>query len=495
MASNPHPTRYPDSFDFQGFNAPVRMEVAIDNLPVDGEIPQEIDGAFFRAVADPAQIPFVPEDTMLSGDGMVSRFRIKGNVVDFAIRYVQTPRYLAEKKARRALFGAYRNPYTDDPSVRGIDRTVANTTPIWHAGRLFMTKEDGLAYEIDPETLETIGRWDYHGAFRSQTMTAHVRIDPDTGEMFFFGYEAGGLATRDVAYAMADKDGNLVFERWFEAPYCAMLHDFAITERYAVFPIFPTTADLDRIKAGGAHWIHEPEGQSWIGIMPRYGDPAEMRWFKGPIGASAFHIMNAFDDGDQVQLDLNVMETNVFPFIRAASGIDKSPAEMRASLVRWTFDMAGGGDSYVERVIGPPGDMPRVAACDIGRAYRVGYYATFNPKLGPPNIHGVVGAGFNALLRIEVGNGRIEALALAPDQSVSEPIHIPARDPAHEGWLAFIVDTHSTMSSELWLTEAENPARGPIARIKLPVRLRPQIHGWWVPAEELAASPHRISQA
>lgn len=484
-------TRYPDSFDFQGFNAPIRMEFSIDNLPVEGSIPDEIDGAFFRAVPDPAHPPMGEEDTMLSADGMVSRFRIHGNAVDFAIRYVQTERYLAERKARRALFGAYRNPYTDDPSVKRIDRSVANTTPVWHAGRLFMTKEDSLAYEVDPETLETIGRWNYHGALRSQTMTAHVRIDPDTQEMFFFGYEAAGLATPDVSYAIADKTGRLISEKWFKAPYCAMLHDFAISQRFAIFPVFPTTADLDRIKAGGAHWIHEPDGQSWIGIMPRYGDPAEMRWFKGPVGASGYHIMNAFDEGDLVHVDLNVMETNVFPFIRAASGIEGDLSQMRASLVRWTFDMAGDGDGYSERVIGPPGDMPRTAASDQGRPYRVGYYATLDPQLGPPNIHGVVGAGFNSLLRIEVGNGRIDQLALAPYQSVSEPIHIPAQDPQHEGWLAMIVDDHRDMSSELWLVEAEHPAAPPIAKVRMPVRLHPQIHGWWVTAAELDAAAAR----
>jgi len=41
------------------------------------------------------------------------------------------------------LFGKYRNPFTDRPEAGGVDRTVANTTPVWHAGRLLMTKEDG----------------------------------------------------------------------------------------------------------------------------------------------------------------------------------------------------------------------------------------------------------------------------------------------------------------------------------------------------------------
>jgi carotenoid cleavage dioxygenase len=212
--------------------------------------PPEIDGAFFRAVPDPAHAPMYEDDIALSGDGMISKFTIQAGKVDYAIRYVETARYLAERTARRALFGQYRNPFTDDASVAGQDRTVANTTPVWHAGRLFMTKEDGLAYEIDPVTLDTRGRWDFYGALKSETFTAHPRIDPETGEMFFFGYEAGGLCSTDVAYAIADADGNLVSEQWFQQPYCSTIHDFTITRHYAIFPIFPTTADLDRLKAG-----------------------------------------------------------------------------------------------------------------------------------------------------------------------------------------------------------------------------------------------------
>lgn len=485
---------WPNSFDFHGFNEPLGVEWSANNLEVEGDIPSEIDGAFYRAGADPAHVPFLKNDTYLSGDGVVSRFRIVGNQVDFAHRYVRTERYEAEKAARRALFGAYRNPYTDDPSVAGMDRTVANTTPIWHAGRLFLAKEDGLAYEVNPETLETIGRWDYHGALKSETMTAHVRIDPDTGEMFFFGYEAGGLASRHVAYCIADKDGNLVSEQWFEAPYCSMMHDFVVTEHYVLFPVFPTIADLDRIKAGGPHWVHHPDEVTWVGIMPRYGKVEEMRWVAGPKGLSGYHMMNGFDEKSSgsslVHIDLNVMETNIFPFIRAASGLDASPAEIRAAMVRWTFDMDNLDKGWTAEEIGPPGDMSRTAAKDQCRPYRIGYYATYDPEVGPPLIHSVVGAGFNSVLRIDLATRAIQALPLGADRSVNEPIHIASSQPGHEGWLAAIVDTHSTMTSELWFLEAQNIAAGPIARVKLPVRLRPQIHGTWVPAQQLEKAVH-----
>jgi carotenoid cleavage dioxygenase len=491
---------FPNTPEFTGLNTPVRLEWEHFDLEVEGEIPAEIEGAFFRAVPDPAYPPLFEDDTALSGDGMLSRFLFRAGHVEHAIRYVRTARWLAEHRAGKALFGRYRNPFTDEAAVRGVDRTVANTTPVWHAGRLFMTKEDGRAYEMNPHTLETIGSWDYHGALRSETMTAHVRIDPETGEMFFFGYEAGGLCSKDVAYCIADKDGNLRSEQWFEAPYCALMHDFAITEKYAVFPIFPTTADLDRLKAGGVHWVHQPDLESWIGIMPRYGKVEEMRWFKGPKGVSVFHVANAFDDGDKVHVDLCISETNAFPFIRAASGIQMNQWEIQGSFARWTLDLARNSDEIDERPLGPPGDLPRVRDADQGRPYGVTWYLSMNPQGGPPLSGGPVGTAFNALLQLDPQSGRIEMMGLPPGHAINEPVHIPSRSEGHAGWLLTVIDREigeNQYRSELWIVDAGRIAAGAVAKVGIPVQLRPQVHGWWVPAEQLekAAAPREAVAA
>ena len=488
---------FPDTLHFSGLNAPVRQEVSIKNLDVEGEIPAEIEGAFFRAVPDPAHAPLDPDDIILSGDGMVSRFLFQDGHVDYAIRYVRTARFQAEDAARHALFGKYRNPYTDDPSVKGIDRTVANTTPIWHAGRLLMTKEDGRAYEVDPHTLETIGQWDFGGRLRSETMTAHARIDAQTGEMFFFGYEAGGLCSLDVAYCIADADGDLVSEQWFEQPYCSSIHDFAITEHHAIFPVFPTTVDDERLRNGGDHWVHEQDRESWVGIMPRYGRVSEMRWFRGPKGVSAYHIVNAFSDGDLVHMDVCLSDTNAFPFIRASSGLDIPQWEVGGGLIRWTFDLSRPGEDFEQRHIGPPGDLPRVRDADQGRPYRAAWYLSVNPDGPPPLPGGPVGATFNTLLRIEPGNGRLEALPLEPGMALNEPAFVPARDPDHEGWLLTVVDRAEgdDFRSELWIIDAGAVAKGPVARVKVPVRLRPQVHGTWVPADQLAHAKASLQAA
>jgi carotenoid cleavage dioxygenase-like enzyme len=136
---------YPQTPEFTGLNTPVVEEYSLSNLAVEGTIPPEVEGVFFRATPDPAFPTFIPDDTLLSGDGMISALRISGGTASFDMRYVQTARHKAEVAAGKALFGRYRNPYTDDASVAGMDRTVANTTPVWHAGKLLMTKEDGRA--------------------------------------------------------------------------------------------------------------------------------------------------------------------------------------------------------------------------------------------------------------------------------------------------------------------------------------------------------------
>jgi len=480
---------FPRTIHFVGLNTPVRMEASIRNLPVIGRIPPDINGAFFRAVPDPAVPPMFDDDIVLSGDGMVARFAIADGAVDYDIRYVHTARYLAERKARKALFGQYRNPFTDDPSVADVDRTVANTTPVWHAGRLFMTKEDGRAYEINPHTLETIGSWDYYGALRSQTMTAHPRVDPNTGEMFFFGYEAGGLCTPDVAYCIADAEGNLVSEQWFQQPYLSTIHDFAITERHAVFPIFPTIADIDRLKAGGPHWAHQQDLDSWVGIMPRYGKVDEMRWFRGPKGVSAFHIVNAFTEGDLVHLDLCLTNTNAFAFMREAGGVNIMQWDIQGGLTRWTFDLSREGETFETRVVGPPGDMPRIRDVDQGQPYAQVWYGTMNLQNMPPLPGGPVGSAFNALLRVDPRNGHVEQLSLDPMMAINEPVHVPAADPAHDGWLLAVTDRmtgEDAFDSELWIIDAGNISAGPIARIPMPIRMRAQVHGSWVSAAQLA---------
>ena len=477
-----------------GINAPVGEEYDIEGLEVEGDIPVDIEGTFFRAVPDPAYPPYMEDNgAIISGDGTVSAIRLRDGKVSCSMRFVQTERHKAEDAAGEALFGIYRNPFTDKPEVEGVDRTVANTTPVWHAGRLLMSKEDGRPYQVDPHTLETIGSYDFGGKLRSETVSAHVRVDPDTGEMFSFGYEADGLASTKVSYLVVDREGELVSEQWFDVPYCALMHDFVITQNYVLFPVYPTTADLDRLKAGGDHWVHEMDRDSWVGVMPRYGDVSEMRWFRGPKGVFCFHMLNAFEDADgRIQFDQCLADANPFPFIQRASGLNIPPEQLNGRLARWTIDVSNGADTVTETVIGPPGDLPMLPAKFQGRPQTHAWMPTMNPDMqGPPVLGGPVGVMFNLLLRLDFTGGPPQAFALPPGACLNEPVHVPAEDPAHGGWLLSVVQQQTgpeDFDNSLYILEADNLGAGPIAKVAIPRRLRSQVHGWWVSSEQLATA-------
>ncbi len=145
--------KFPTSPSYTGFHAPSRLEADIHDLEVEGEVPRDINGAFYRVAPDPQLPPRLGDDIWFNGDGMISMFRFENGRIDFKQRRARTDKFVLEERAGHALFGAYRNPLTDDPSVEGRYRGTANTNVLMYGGQLLALKEDSPALAMDPVTL------------------------------------------------------------------------------------------------------------------------------------------------------------------------------------------------------------------------------------------------------------------------------------------------------------------------------------------------------
>lgn len=479
---------FPDTPAFTGFNQPRRIEADVFDLEVEGEVPAALNGAFYRCGPDPRFPPRMGDDININGDGMVTCFRFRNGCVDFRSRYVRTEKYRLEAEARKALFGAYRNPYTDDPRVAGRDRTTANTNAVFHAGRLFALKEDGLPHELHPETLETLGRCDYGGRMHSLTATAHPKIDPVTGEMISHGYEARGLATRDVALQVMDSDGSLAREDFFLAPYVSFMHDWAVTDTHLVFPLWSTTADEVRMKAGGAHWMFEPDRELQIGIMRRDAEVNDMRWFRAPPSGVG-HILNAFSEGERVHVDLFVSERNQFPFIENADGAPFDRRRATPRLTRWIFDLAKPGNGFEAEILYD--DFMEMPTTDLRyqmHPYRHGYTTVVDMDR-PLNVAGTIGVGWNTLCHVDMTSGRQRRYYVGEKTTCQEPCFVPRSPDASEGdgyLLSVLTRFDDGIRSELAVLDAQHIDEGPLARIRMPFHLRAAVHGNWVSERSLA---------
>lgn len=486
-------TRFPDLPIYSGFDRPGRIEADLFELEVEGEIPLHLQGTFYRVAPEPQFPPRLGEDIVINGDGMISLFRFESGHVDFRSRYVRTEKFELERAARRSLFGAYRNPFTDDSSVRGRNRGTANTNVLMHGDRLLALKEDSPPIELDPDTLQTLGPWTDDGRLTSRTTTAHPKIDPETGEMVFFGFAAKGETTRDIAYYVADAHGRILREEWFEAPYAAEIHDFAVTRDHVLFAILPTTTSLERLREGGPHWLWDPTRQAEIAIFSRQEGVRSLRWFKGPP-RWLFHFFNAYSVGPKVIADACVSEAQTFPFMYPdTQGGAFDPAKAVPRITRWTFDLSSSGDMFEERTLWTHYcEFPRIDDRVAMAQHRYGFVVANEPARDFKG-GGLFGPAFNTIVRYDFATGATESFALDENSTAQEPVFVPRTPDAPEGdgYLLVLVNRFDTMLNDLLVLDTLKIVDGPIAVIKLPIRLRNGVHGNWVPQHLLDRSRRR----
>src|SRR4051812_10027939 len=273
-------------FFSSGNFAPIATEHDHADLPVRGALPPGLAGTLFRNGPNPQ---FAPPDPArhhwFLGDGMVHGFTLGGGRASWRNRWIRTDKFLAERAAGRALATGF-------TGARGLDipdTGLANTSLAWHAGRLLALEEAHLPWALDPGTLATRGVEDFGGLPRP--FTAHPKADPATGELVFFGYSTAGPLSAEMAWGTLSPAGAVTRYERFPVAYCAMVHDFAVTEHHVLFPLMPLTGSLPRAMRGGPAFAWEPGLGGHIGLLRRDAGGAPLAGF--PPGArSPFPLPN-----------------------------------------------------------------------------------------------------------------------------------------------------------------------------------------------------------
>lgn len=510
-------TKYPDSVAFQGFNTPSRLEGDIYELEVDGIVPSEINGTFYRIQPDHRFPPMFENDIHFNGDGNITAICLQDGHADFKQRYARTDRFKAETAARKSLFGKYRNPFTDNEAVKGVIRTAANTNILFWRGMLLATKEDGPPFAMDPVTLETIGRYDFEGQIRSPTFTAHPKFDPDTGEMVCFGYEAGGDghdASCDIVVYTVAANGKKTEETWYKAPFCGMIHDCGISKNYVVLPMTPLKCSIERMKAGGNHWAWDPNEDQWYGVVPRRGGKSEdIVWFRADNGEfsecrswqkiyspflSAFHghVAGCYeDDSGRINFDLTVADGNVFFFFPEEDAGNGSPAKrnnLKSETQRWLFDPKSPTGTRVTPTIvwNTSGEFSRIDDRYVTKGYNHFWQARIDSSreydfraCGPP-----AGGLFNCIGHYTWDERAEDVYWAGPKATFQEPTFIPKEGGGEgEGWIIALLNHLDVLRNDVVILDALKISSGPIATIHLPLKLRLGLHGNFVDHREIEA--------
>ncbi len=439
----------------EGNYAPVSEEVTLTDLPVVGQIPEELEGRLLRIGPNPIDSVDMENHHWFLGDGMVHGLRLQGGKAEW-----YRNRYVGSKRTVELL---------GKPEAGLVEGDIGpNTNVIGHAGSTFAIVEAGgkpveLTYEL--ETIRDNG----FGDSLLNGYTAHPKYDPLTGEMHALCYSWPGLVDQ-LQYVVVGPEGTMTKTVSITAPTMPMVHDMALTQKYAVVMDLPVAVDFDLAIAGSSfplRWFNDYNAR--VGLLPRDAeDESSIVWCEiDPC--YAFHPLNSFDTPDgKVIIDICVYKS-IFDSDRNGPFRDSLPW-----LERWTVDPA---TSRVHREVldEDTQEFPRVAGRVLNQEHRYGYTAGVVLD-GRDNVN------FDATHKHDFVNKTRETHDHGAGRQAGEPVFVSRKGATDEddGWIITTVFDSNENRSDVVILNAGDIAGDPAATIQLPVRIPHGFHGNWV---------------
>jgi carotenoid cleavage dioxygenase len=433
-----------------GAFAPVFDERDATDLKIEGVIPRALHGVFMRNGPNPQFAPDAHYTYRFDGTGMVHGLYLENGRARYRNRWVRTKELLEERSAGRRI---YNSGFSAPPHAN-----LANTNLIRHGGRYLALFEAGVPYELNRD-LDTVGAFNYEGALPS-VMSAHPKQDPVTGELLSLAYDtkAGTLT-----YLRADRTGRLDRIVELQAPWPAMVHDVAITDRHVLAFVCPLVFDHSR-PGPPATW--QPEKGTQVAVIARDArSAADVHWIKG-APFFQFHTMNAFAVNDRIEVTV--------PWYDSYSMTARSARlELHRLVIRTDTN------TLEDQIVDDRAcEFARINDAYLGRRARYGYVGLRDPR---PDEKPQVGA-FEAFARYDLTNGTKKVHRFPAGVTVCEPVFVPEPHASGEdGGFIFTFAHRANDSAGMFIIlDARNIEGEPLATVRLPRRVPAGLHGSWM---------------
>ncbi|CAA2981497.1 carotenoid 9,10(9, 10)-cleavage dioxygenase 1 [Olea europaea subsp. europaea] len=434
---------------------------------------------------------------------MIHGMHIKDGKATYVSRYVKTSRFKQEEFFGRAMFmkigdlkGVFGLLMVNMQMLReklnvldmSYGNGTANTALVYHHGKLLALSEADKPYAIkvlEDGDLQTIGLLDYDKRL-AHSFTAHPKVDPFTGEMFTFGYSH---TPPYVTYRVISKDGAMNDPVPITVSGPIMMHDFAITENYAIFMDLPLYfKPKEMVKDKKFIFSFDATQKARFGILPRYAkNELLIKWFELP-NCFIFHNANAWEEGDEVVLITCRIEN---PDLDMVNGAVKEKLEnLKNELYEMRFNLKNGLASQKKLSVSAV-DFPRVNESYTTRKQRYVYGTTLD-KIA--KVTGIIKFDLHAepetgKENLEVGGNVKGIFDLGPGRFGSEAVFVP-RHPGttseeDDGYLIFFVHDENTGKSAVSIIDAKTMSPDPVAIVELPKRVPYGFHALFVTEDQL----------
>ena len=254
-----------------------RREVDLDLNLISGTWPTDIGGHVFIVAA----LPWGDGTMVFNGDGMMYRLDLEEGRPRLKSRIAKSPCYWADQATRGNEDLGFRNfGITRMSGALGI-RNELNTGWLAFGDRLLVTYDGGRPWEVDVETLELVApmgklsEWRNSipfvaGPLGAQLSTAHPYYDEHTGELFSVNYGGDYSGQVEPFVDVVRWDGEGAVRRWTlledgkPVHIKQSIHQMAITQDYIVMVDCAFLVEDEQILDQSIARAHEPRTVMYI---------------------------------------------------------------------------------------------------------------------------------------------------------------------------------------------------------------------------------------
>lgn len=461
---------------------PQHKEWTATDMVVEGTIPDDLNGVYLRNTENPL-VPAAQRYHPFDGDGMIHSMFFSNGKAEYRNRFIRTEGLLAELDAGGPLWSGLAEsplvaPRQDGWGARTRMKDASSTDVVIHNGvALTSFYQCGDLYRLDPITLADDGREVWNGKFPDAGVSAHTKVDQNTGELMFFNYQT---TYPYMHYGVVSPTGDLAHYTAVPLPGPRLPHDMAFTENYSILNDCPLFWKQDLIDRGIYATQFHKDMPTRLGVIPRYGTEKDIKWFECDA-TYVLHWINAYEEGDEIIVD-GYFQFDPSPGVEPDATLDQRMFRfldlyaLQSRPYRWRLNMKTGAVKE-----GPLSDtiteFGMINALTAGKKYQW-VYSTI-PAVG--------WFGFEGIIKHNVVTGSEENYQLPEGVYASETVFAPRPSAQSEddGYLiTFTMDVTNDQSHCL-VFDAKNVSDGPVARIPLPERICSGTHATWAAADTL----------
>lgn len=296
--------------------APVAEEhVGVPIDVVEGAIPDDLEGIFVRTGPNP--LPgWTKRYHWFDGHGMLHNLRIRNGKATYTNQFIQTPRYMVEKKTAKDYFLRFGELI----GITGLLKVIvvlptlrqahgmslltdgpANTDTVMYNNRFYLLNEGNIPFEAylnDDGTIESVGFTTF-GGILNYPVSAHPKVDFATNSMVFHSYSADPQLMKEYgAFKVGELLSNGTVKNYQGIPrnHTTFAHDMMITEHWMVLYDSSMHFDISKIFEGKNVFAWNENANLEIILVHR--QTGEVKTFDVGSPQVIIHPLNAWEESD-----------------------------------------------------------------------------------------------------------------------------------------------------------------------------------------------------